>query len=461
MSKWKQTSIGEFIEFNPRETIAKNTVVKKIPMEKLTPWERKIKGYEIVDYQNGPKFRNGDTIVAKITPCLENGKTAKVDILDDNEVAFGSSEFIVLRANNESVSDFIYYFSRSPVFRERAISCMEGTSGRKRVNEGALKRQEILIPNKQLQRNIASVLSSLDDKIELNNRINAELEAMAKTLYDYWFVQFDFPDANGKPYKSSGGKMEYSKELKREIPEGWEVKSLYDIATFTNGLACQKFKPSNENSLRVIKIREMKEGFSDSSELVSSKIPSSVIVNNGDLLFSWSASLEVIIWQGGIGGLNQHIFKVTSNKYDLSFIYYELSNYLTHFKRIAEARKTTMGHITIDHLKQSKITIPPQSLIEIINNQLTPILEATGKRKQENQHLASLRDWLLPMLMNGQIGFKEIKEKETPIINLSQQDQDQRFELWLSSQGLAARGEIDKTTLREIFNLMDEEEHGK
>ncbi|AZA66264.1 restriction endonuclease subunit S [Chryseobacterium carnipullorum] len=176
MSNWKQTSIGEFIDFNPSESLPKNGKVKKIPMDRLGVFERKIKGYEFSEYKSGPKFRNGDTLVAKITPCLENGKTAYVDILDDEEVAFGSSEFIVLRENENSDSNFIYYLARSPLFREKAISCMEGTSGRKRVNEGALKRQEILVPNNKLeQQKIASVLSTIDDKIELNNRINDNL----------------------------------------------------------------------------------------------------------------------------------------------------------------------------------------------------------------------------------------------------------------------------------------------
>ena len=237
MNNWKQISIGEFVDFNPSESIQKGKLVKKIPMAKLTEFVRKIDGYEYAEYKSGPKFKNFDTLVAKITPCLENGKTAFVDILDENEVAFGSSEFIVLRENENSLSEFVYYLAKSPVFRERAISCMEGTSGRKRVNEGALKRQEIIVPDKPTQQKIAKVLSDLDTKIELNNKINAELEAIAKTLYDYWFVQFDFPfdfaqgkpNANGKPYKSSGGKMVWNEELKREIPEGWEVKHLSDI----------------------------------------------------------------------------------------------------------------------------------------------------------------------------------------------------------------------------------------
>ena len=251
---------------------------------------------------------------------------------------------------------------------------------------------------------IGKLLSTIDQKIALNNQINVELEAMAKTLYDYWFVQFDFPDENGKPYKSSGGKMVYNDQLKREIPEGWGVDSLWNIATFYNGLAMQKFRPASETdeSLPVIKIREMFSGFSKDTEKASTAIPKEAIIEAGDILFSWSATLEVILWGGEKGALNQHIFKVTSEKYPKSFIYNELRSYLKVFKTIAELRKTTMGHITQDHLKQAMIIVPPNDLIDEIHNRISPILKQQLDLKQQNQELTQLRDWLLPMLMNGQ-----------------------------------------------------------
>jgi len=132
--------LNEIITFNPPESIQSGSVAKKVAMEKLNPFCRNISGYEYATYSSGPKFRNGDTLVAKITPCLENGKTAYVDILEKDEIAFGSSEFIVLRAKPEKINDeFLFYLAISPAFRNRAISCMEGTSGRQRVNEGTLK----------------------------------------------------------------------------------------------------------------------------------------------------------------------------------------------------------------------------------------------------------------------------------------------------------------------------------
>ena len=227
---------------------------------------------------------------------------------------------------------------------------------------------------------------------------------MAKLLYDYWFVQFDFPDENGKPYKSSGGKMVWNDELKREIPEGWEVRNLYHIADFVNGLACQKYRPKdNKHKLPVIKIGEMHNGFGSDVEWARDDVPEKNVVMNGDILFSWSASLEVMLWKLGTGVLNQHIFKVIPKAYDRYYVYRQLSSYIINFVKMADARKTTMGHITTDHLTQSRIAIPPKSVAERYGSIVSPLYEELIGCSCENQQLASLRDFLLPMLMNGQV----------------------------------------------------------
>lgn len=197
--------------------------------------------------------------------------------------------------------------------------------------------------------------------------------------------------------------MVWNDELKREIPLGWNVGTLLDIADYMNGLPCQKFRPIGNEYLKVIKIKEMHEGFSENSEYVKPDVPIKAIINNGDVLFSWSASLEVQIWSGGKGALNQHIFKVTSDKYPKSFYYYQLLNYLRHLKMMAENRKTTMGHITQEHLQQSRIVLPPIELTMKLEKKLFPIFERKMKVEIENRLLTELRDWLLPMLMNGQV----------------------------------------------------------
>lgn len=184
--------LSNIIQFNPTERLAKGTLAKKVPMEYLQPYTRAISDYETAEYSGGSKFRNGDTLMARITPCLENGKTAYASILDDGEVGFGSTEYIVFR-NIEGVTDskFVYYFVTSPWFREIAIKSMVGSSGRQRVQQSVLENLEVNLPSLDEQRRIAGILGSLDDKIELNRRINANLEAQAQALFRSWFVDID------------------------------------------------------------------------------------------------------------------------------------------------------------------------------------------------------------------------------------------------------------------------------
>ena len=252
---------------------------------------------------------------------------------------------------------------------------------------------------------IAGVLGSLDEKIALNRKKIAELETLAKTIYDYWFVQFDFPDKDGKPYKSSGGKMVWNDQLKREVPEGWDVGNLYAIANFENGLACQRFRPRNgEASLPVIKIREMHDGINSDTERVSADIPQKHRISDGDLLFSWSASLEAMIWCGGEGGLNQHIFKVTPRgEYSVEYVYRQLASYIVTFAKMAEAQKTTMGHITADHIKQSRVVLPSADVLSRFATTIQPVFERRLILRKEVRELTEQRDVLLPLLMNGQV----------------------------------------------------------
>lgn len=168
----------DFIEFNPKETIKKGTIAKKVAMDKLEPYKREITDYELASFSGGSKFRNGDTLMARITPCLENGKTAQVSILNEHEIGFGSTEFIVMREKeNISTNDFIYYLSLSPQIRDNAIKSMVGSSGRQRVQQDVLANIEFELPPLETQKQIAKILSSIDDKIELNNKINDNLVA--------------------------------------------------------------------------------------------------------------------------------------------------------------------------------------------------------------------------------------------------------------------------------------------
>lgn len=177
MGEWIEKRMDEIAEFNPRESIPRGTVAKKISMDKLQPFCRDVPGFEMEAFSGGTKFRNGDTIMARITPCLENGKTAKVDVLDEDEVGFGSTEYIVLRAKEGNDPDFIYYLVISPVVREPAIKSMVGSSGRQRVQTDVVQGLKIKVPGLEEQREIAGIMKLLDDKIAANRRVNENLSA--------------------------------------------------------------------------------------------------------------------------------------------------------------------------------------------------------------------------------------------------------------------------------------------
>ena len=325
----------------------------------------------------------------------------RIDSDEDHKIA--STEFLPLIIDENKVDfDYCFYLLASPAITDYLCGQNANTSGsHKRIDPTNFFNIGIKLPPLAQQYEIGKLLSSLDTKIKLNRQINQNLEAMAKQLYDYWFVQFDFPNEEGKPYKSSGGEMLWNDKLKRNIPVGWHCGNLFEIAVFTNGLACQKFRPKDdEMPLPVIKIREMHDGISVDTEEVTSNIPESVKVYNGDVLFSWSASLEVMLWAYGLGGLNQHIFKVTSaNDFPKSFYYFQLLDYIDVFKKVAEARKTTMGHITQDHLQQSTIAIPDNKDIAVRFEELiSPIFEQVVKLHEEISYLIKQRDELLPLL---------------------------------------------------------------
>lgn len=364
---------------------------------------------DLMDTTDGEKqkysINEGDIFLTRTSETVDELAMSSVALKDYPEASF--SGFLKrLRPVDKTIvyPKFMAFYLRSPLFRRTIINNTVMTL-RASFNEAMFSYLEIMLPDFDTQKKIGDFLYSLEKKKQINNQINQELEAMAKTLYDYWFVQFDFPDQNGNPYKSSGGKMVYHPELKREIPEGWGVDSLWNIANFYNGLAMQKYRPdtNGDDYLPVIKIREMMNGFSKDTEKARLDIPTEAVVERGDILFSWSATLEVIIWGKEKGALNQHIFKVTSETYPKSFIYFELKSYLKVFKAIAELRKTTMGHITQDHLKQAKIVVPPIELISKLDSQLEPIMSQQQILENQNQELTQLRDWLLPMLMNGQV----------------------------------------------------------
>lgn len=265
-----------------------------------------------------------------------------------------------------------------------------------KLNQENLRNIEIELPSHI--DSIASILSSLDRKIELNNKINADLEEMAQAIFKNWFVDFE-PFKDGKFVDSELGK----------IPEGWKVGRLTEIASYMNGLAMQKFPPeNNEDSLPVLKIKELGQGFCGTdSDRCSCNIKDECKIHNGDVIFSWSGTLLVDVWCGGDCGLNQHLFKVTSKYYPKWFYYYWTKHHLQEFIHIAKDKAVTMGHIKRGHLEEALVAIPDNDSMEKAHELFEPILSKMISLRLESSRLSLLRDTLLPRLMSGELEVPE------------------------------------------------------
>ena len=296
-------------------------------------------------------------------------------------------------------NEFIYYLLKS--FGQKVIDRQTGTVFGA-VGREILESTKLPIPSQTEQKAIAKILFDLDAKIELNLKVNNSLESIAHAIFKHWFIDFEFPNEDRKPYKSSGGEMVDS-ELGK-VPKKWTIKTLDGIANFLNGLALQRYPAITENDyLPVIKIKEMNYGISGSSDKASRDIPSEYIVHNGDVLFAWSGSLGVTIWCNGEGALNQHIFKISSNEYPKWFYYEWLLYYLPNFIEIARDKATTMGHIQRHHISESLVAVPDSNTLEIMNNVLKLIIDRIINLKVENDTLTKTRDLFLPSLISGKI----------------------------------------------------------
>lgn len=339
-------------------------------------------GNGIMDYVNS--FNGEDTIVigrvGAYCGCvyLSKGKCW----VSDNAIA--------AKAKECNDNEYLYYLLSSLNLNHHHIGGAQPL-----MTQDIIGRIEVIVPQKESdQHRIASILSSLDRKIELNNKINADLEEMAQAIFKNWFVDFE-PFKNGKFVDSELGM----------IPEGWKVGRLTEIASYMNGLAMQKFPPeNNEDSLPVLKIKELGQGFCGTdSDRCSCNIKDECRIHNGDVIFSWSGTLLVDVWCGGDCGLNQHLFKVTSKDYPKWFYYYWTKHHLQEFIHIAKDKAVTLGHIKRGHLEEAMVAIPDNDSMEKAHELFEPILSKMISLRLENSRLSLLRDTLLPRLMSGEI----------------------------------------------------------
>ena len=373
--KWTLKKLSDIAEFNPKESIKKDRMAKKISMEKLQPFCRDIPGYEIAAFTGGTKFRNGDTIMARITPCLENGKRAQVSILDDDEVGFGSTEYIVFRAKkNMTNADFLYYLVCSPMVREPAVKSMVGSSGRQRAQINVIERIEVAVPPLEEQQKIGSILRALDDKIELNNRINDNLEKQAQAIFKSWFI--DYEPFNGM------------------VPSTWKEYRLVDFLPVITGK--KNANVSSDKGQYPFFSCSQNIAWTDNYSFEGNAI---LVAGNGDFNVKW--------YNGKFEAYQRTYVLIPYNPRYTSWLYYAVKYNLAEIT--SAARGSVIRFITKGNLENFSFLAPRElDKCEIIDT-FSTITHAIEQRVQENYRLQALRDYLLPRLMSGEINVSSIK----------------------------------------------------
>ena len=382
MEQWTEIRAADFIEFNPRMSIKKGTITTKVAMDKLQPFTKKIPDSEKASFSGGSKFRNGDTIMARITPCLENGKTAFVDILGKAEVAFGSTEFIVMRAR-EGISDpqFIYYLATSPWFRNIAIKSMVGSSGRQRVQQSVLDDLVLNVPPLEEQKKISSFLCVLDQKIALNNEINDNLQQQAKSLYEEMFL--NNPDA--------------------DMVSG----TLSDIATITMGQSPSGSSYNEESVGEIFYQGRAEFGFRFPTRRLFTTEPKRM-AEPGDVLLSVRApvgDLNVAYEKCCIG---RGLGAIHSKTGDSSFMLYTMFALKPQLD-VFNGEGTVFGSINRDGLSNLPVNIPSAEEIAKFEATVRPMDNLIRTNYEEICRLQSIRDSLLPKLMSGEIDVSDIQ----------------------------------------------------
>ncbi len=383
MTNWQQVKLCDALIINPIEKLSKGTIAKKVSMERLRPFCRDVLEYEFDKFSGGSKFRNKDTIMARITPCLENGKRAQINMLEQDEIGFGSTEFIIFREKeNISNSNFIYYLICSDLIREPAIKSMVGSSGRQRVQIDVLKELIIPLPPLDIQKKIAGVLGALDDKIELNNRINNNLEQQAQSLFKSWFVDFE-------PF---GGTM----------PDDWKVGKVDDIIELFDSQRIPLSGNQRENMQKLYpyygatSIMDYVDNYIFDGKYLLLGEDGTVVDNEGFPILQY-------VW--GKFWVNNHTHVLQGkNGFNVESLYLFFKK--TNIKSIVTG--AVQPKVNQANLRAIPAIIPNLECMDKFNNIIDPLFAMLRNNKEENTRLAALRDTLLPKLMSGEIDVSNV-----------------------------------------------------
>ena len=388
MAEWFEKRLDEIAEFNPRELLKKGSISKKISMDKLQPFCRDVPGFELEPYSGGTKFRNGDTIMARITPCLENGKTAKISVLETGEVGFGSTEYIVFRAKDGCDPDFLYYLVTSPIVREPAIKSMVGSSGRQRVQTDVLQKLLVKVPDLETQQSISGILKSLDDKIAANRKINDNLYEMVNAYYTSLFKDVECEMTTIGNYAEriySGGTPTTSNAAYWGGTFGW----------FSSGETRNRFVISTEKSIT-------QTGIDNSSTKLASK-HDIVMASAGQGFTRGQTSMLLIDTY-----VNQSVIVIHADRNILPYLFWNLANRYEELRAISDS-SSIRGSLTTKMIAAFEIPCANNDVIQTFSGFAWAVIPQIENNLLENERLAALRDSLLPKLMSGELDVSAIE----------------------------------------------------
>ncbi len=375
MGEWREVKISDIAILVKNSWKVGDEKLPYLGLEHIEEAKLRLNGVGSSDdvASNKYRFNVGDVLFGKLRPYFR--KVVKPDF-----DGICSTDIWVINATEESDINFIFYFFANQELVDLSYSTSSGTR-MPRADWKFLSQTLWNIPPLKEQKAIAEVLSSLDEKIDLLHRQNKTLEELAQTLFRQWFIE--------------------------EAKDEWEEKPLSEIANFLNGLACQKIPPKNNvDKLPVLKIKDLKGGISDSSDWATTDVKPEYIIESGDVIFAWSASLIVKIWDGEKCILNQHLFKVTSEDYPKWFYYQWCKYHLDRFIAIAQAHATTMGHIKRKDLDNAMCFVPTDDEMKVMDEQMVPLMQKMENNSKQIKTLENMRDTLLPKLMSGEVRLK-------------------------------------------------------
>ena len=391
MSEWKEYRLGDFLKVKHGYAFkGENIVTEETPNILVTPGNFNIGGGFKSDkfkYYKGDEFpkeyilTSGDIVVTMTDLSKDSdtlGYSAKIPFSTNHNYLHNQRIGLVQFINENVCKDFVYWLMRTREYQNYIVGSASGTSIM-HTSPSRIEDYRCIIPSSlSEQESIASILTSIDNKINLLHRENETLEALGETLFCQWLIE--------------------------EAKDDWDEIPLTKIANFTNGLACQKYPPKNDvEKLPVLKIRELSNGIGCDSDYATTDVANEYIVHAGDVIFAWSASLMVKIWGGEDCILNQHLFKVTSDSFPKWFYYYWCKYHLDEFIAIAQSHATTMGHIKRGDLENAMVLIPSNDELKVMNYQFDSIIRKLENNNKEISTLIQTRDNLLPKLMNREI----------------------------------------------------------